>query len=174
MMISSMKNKKHLQSIISVALLIALWQITAQIVGKPVYYPSFTQTISALANLALTGSFWITVTVSILRVIGSFAINGNYLDILVMFAAGVVGYLLIKGGFPLSPIVLALILGPMAEGNLRRSLVMSHGDYSIFFTHPIAATFIVVALVSLLWPIVKHLLTKYGAAMRAREMQSKQ
>lgn len=106
-------------------------------------------------------------------VIGSFAINGNYLDILVMFVSGVFGYLLIKGGFPLSPIVLALILGPMAEGNLRRSLVMSHGDYSIFFTHPIAATFIVIALISLFWPIVKHVLKKYADYLRAKEMQSK-
>ena len=108
--------------------------------------------------------------VMLMCVIGSFAINWNYLDILVMFAAGVFGYLLIKGGFPLSPIVLALILGPMAEGNLRRSLVMSHGDYSIFLTHPIAATFIAIALISLFWPIAKHLLQKYAATLRARGM----
>lgn len=98
--------------------------------------------------------------VILMCIIGSYAINGNYLDILVMFIAGIIGYMMIKGEFPLSPIVLAMILGPMAEGNLRRSLVMSHGDYSIFLSHPIAATFIVIAILSLLWPIVKHLLHK--------------
>ena len=72
-----------------------------------------------------------------------------------MFIAGVIGYLLSKGGFPLSPIVLALILGQMCEGNLRRSLVMSQGDYSILFTRPISCAFIVIALLSLTWPIVK-------------------
>ncbi len=93
--------------------------------------------------------------VMVLCVIGSFAINTNFDDVIVMFVAGIVGYVLSKGGFPLSPIVLALILGPMAEGNFRRSLVMSHGSYSIFFTRPIAATFIFIALISLFWPIIK-------------------
>ena len=88
-------------------------------------------------------------------VIGAYAVNGNYLDIVVMFVAGIVGYFLVKGGFPLSPIVLALILGPMAEGNLRRSLVMSHGSWAIFFERPIAAAFIVISLVAFFYPIIK-------------------
>ena len=87
--------------------------------------------------------------------IGSFAINNNYYDVLVMFIAGVIGYLLTKGGYPLSPIVLALILGQMCEGNLRRSLVMTQGSYSIFFSRPISCAFIVVALISLSLPIYK-------------------
>nr|WP_319776646.1 tripartite tricarboxylate transporter permease [uncultured Sphaerochaeta sp.] len=95
--------------------------------------------------------------VMVLCVIGSFAINSNFNDVIVMFIAGLVGYVLSKGGFPLSPIVLALILGPMAESNFRRSLVMSHGNYSIFFTRPIAATFIAIALLSLFLPIFKSL-----------------
>jgi len=98
--------------------------------------------------------------VMVLCVIGSFAINSNFNDVIVMFLAGILGYILAKGGFPLSPIVLALILGPMAEGNFRRSLVMSRGSYSIFFTRPIAATFIIIALVSLFFPIIKSIVTK--------------
>ncbi len=90
--------------------------------------------------------------------IGSYSINNNYYDVVVMFIAGIVGYLLSKGGFPLSPIVLALILGQMCEGNLRRSLVMSGGSYSIFFTRPICCAFIVVAICSLCWPILKAIL----------------
>ena len=92
--------------------------------------------------------------------IGSFSINNNYYDVLVMFIAGVIGYLLTKGGFPLSPIVLALILGQMCEGNLRRSLVMSQGDYGILFSRPISCAFIVIALASLCWPILKGV-TRY-------------
>ena len=91
----------------------------------------------------------------VLCTIGSFSINNSVFDVIVMFIAGVVGYLLIKGGFPLSPIVLALILGQMCEGNLRRSLVMTQGSYSILFTRPISCAFIVVALLSLFWPIFK-------------------
>ncbi|QEN08271.1 C4-dicarboxylate ABC transporter permease [Oceanispirochaeta crateris] len=93
--------------------------------------------------------------IMVLSTVGSFAINNNFTDVTTMLIAGVIGYLLIKGGFPLSPIVLALILGPMAEGNFRRSLVMSQGDYSIFFSRPISAFFIVVAILSISWPIIK-------------------
>lgn len=91
----------------------------------------------------------------VLCAIGSFSINNNYYDVLVMFIAGVIGYLLSKGGFPLSPIVLALILGQMCEGNLRRSLVMFKGNYALFFTRPIACAFVVVALIFLIIPLVK-------------------
>lgn len=51
--------------------------------------------------------------------------------------------------FPISPIVLALILGPMAEGEFRRSLVMSQGDPSIFFTRPICLLFFALAAISI-------------------------
>jgi putative tricarboxylic transport membrane protein len=92
----------------------------------------------------------------VLCVVGSFAINNNFLDVVVMLGAGIFGYILVKGGFPLSPIVLALILGPMAEGNLRRSLVMSQGNPMIFLERPFAAFFIVVAIISLFLPIIKQ------------------
>jgi putative tricarboxylic transport membrane protein len=49
--------------------------------------------------------------------------------------------------YPVSPILLALILGPMAEQNLRRSLIISHGDATIFFTRPISAAFIILSVV---------------------------
>ncbi|MCC8189221.1 MAG: tripartite tricarboxylate transporter permease [Planctomycetes bacterium] len=94
--------------------------------------------------------------VIVLCIVGSFAINNNYLDVVVMLVFGVVGYAMVKGGFPLSPIVLALILGPMAEGNLRRSLVMSGGSFRIFLERPIAATFIVVAVICLALPVLKR------------------
>ncbi|MDC7244420.1 MAG: tripartite tricarboxylate transporter permease [Sphaerochaetaceae bacterium] len=110
----------------------------------------------------------LTPIVMVLCVIGSFAINSNFNDVIVMFVFGVIGFFLCKGGFPLSPIVLALILGPMAEGNLRRSLVMSHGSYSIFFTRPIAAVFIFISIISLFWPIVKSLRQEHAKRKEGR------
>ncbi len=101
--------------------------------------------------------------IMVMCVVGSFSINNAFSDVATMFVFGIIGYFMSKGGFPLSPIVLALILGPMAEGNFRRSLVMSHGSYSIFFTRPIACTFIMVALLSFAFPIVKQNLAKLKA-----------
>jgi putative tricarboxylic transport membrane protein len=60
---------------------------------------------------------------------------------------GLIAYFMEHNDYPVSPILLALILGPMAEQNLRRSLMISHGDPSIFFTRPISAAFIVLAVV---------------------------
>ena len=98
--------------------------------------------------------------------VGSFAINNNYYDIIIMLIAGIVGYFMSKGGYPLSPIVLALILGPMAEGNFRRSLVMSQGSYSIFFRRPFSAAFIFIGILSLSWPIISHIRRKWRMAQK--------
>lgn len=98
--------------------------------------------------------------------VGSFAINNNYYDIIIMLIAGIVGYFMSKGGYPLSPIVLALILGPMAEGNFRRSLVMSQGSYSIFFQRPFSAAFIIIGILSLSWPIISHMRRKWRMAQK--------
>ncbi|EAX48875.1 protein of unknown function DUF112, transmembrane [Thermosinus carboxydivorans Nor1] len=91
----------------------------------------------------------LTPIIFILCVVGSYAINNSLFDVLVMMVFGVIGYLMQKLKFPISPIVLALILGPMAEGEFRRSLVMSQGDPSIFFTRPICLVFFALAAISI-------------------------
>lgn len=90
----------------------------------------------------------------ILSTVGAYAISNNIFDVFTMLVAGIIGYFMKKYGFPASPIVLALILGPMAESEFRRSLVMSEGSYSIFFERPIALGFIIVAVLSLILPLV--------------------
>lgn len=79
----------------------------------------------------------LTPIVFVLCVVGSYSINNSTFDVFVMMVFGLVGYLMNKLKFPPSPIVLALILGPMIEGEFRRSLLMSFGSGSIFFTRPI-------------------------------------
>lgn len=88
--------------------------------------------------------------IMILSLVGSYSMRNSYFDICLTLGFGVVGFLLQRYGFPLSPILLALILGPMAESNLRRTLVISGGDVSVIFTKPIAMTLIAFAVISLL------------------------
>jgi len=77
----------------------------------------------------------------LLCLVGSYTINNRILDVWITLAAGVLGYILVTFRFPVSPIVLGLILGPMAESNFRRAMVFSHGDWTIFFTRPLSILF---------------------------------
>ncbi len=91
----------------------------------------------------------------VVSVVGAFAVNLNYADIVIMFAAGFLGYLMKRYGFPVVPLILGLVLGGIIEDNFRKSLVFSDGSYSIFLTNPFALVFLTLAVVMLLAPTVK-------------------
>lgn len=92
----------------------------------------------------------------IVCIVGSYALNGSQADVWIMLGAGSLGFVLRQARFPMGPLVLALILGPMAESNLRRALVLSQGDVTIFLTRPIALVLLAVTAVSLLWPLLRR------------------
>lgn len=94
-------------------------------------------------------------SILVLCVIGSIALRGNILDVWVMFAAGIVGYVLRLRGYPLAPMVLGLILAPIAEENLRRSLIVSGGSLDIFYTSTIALVILILSIITILLPIVR-------------------
>lgn len=89
-------------------------------------------------------------------VIGAFSINNNVCDILVMVIFGIFGYLLKKYGYEAAPLILCFVLGPMFEVNLRRSLLISQGSFSIFFTRPIALVAIVICVALLMFNIYQR------------------
>jgi len=83
-------------------------------------------------------------------IIGSYSINSSTFDMLVMIIFGIIGYLFRKFKYESAPLVLAFILGPMLENSLRQSLRMSEGSFWIFFTRPISASSLIIALLLLL------------------------
>ena len=87
--------------------------------------------------------------------IGAFAVNNRMVDIWYMIIFGVVGYVFKKLEYPLAPLVLALVLGDLAESAMRQSLIMSQGSLLIFFTQPIAGVVNALALLFFAWPAVK-------------------
>ena len=101
--------------------------------------------------------------ITILCIIGSYSLRNTFFDTGVMLAFGVIGYLMNKFRFPVVPLLLAIILGPALEEHLRMSLIISQGDYSIFFTHPISLFFLVLAFFSFTLPIAGPLLDKKKA-----------
>ncbi len=78
---------------------------------------------------------------------GAFAIANSVANVHIMIITGIAAYILQKFDFPPVPIVIGMVLGPIAESNLRNALVMSNGSYSIFFTRPIALAFIILTVV---------------------------
>lgn len=90
-------------------------------------------------------------------VLGSYSVSNSAFDILVMVFFGVIGYLLRKLEFPLAPVVLTLILGPMMERSLRQSLEISQGSFLIFLQSPISAVFLSLTALVLILPSLKFL-----------------
>ncbi len=114
--------------------------------------------IKLFTKILLIPKSILTPLILVLSVIGSYALGNNYFDVIVMLVAGIIGYFMKKYDFPVSPLILGLILGPMMESNLRRSLVMSQGDISILFTRPIACVLIILAVITLVTPIIKGIM----------------
>lgn len=90
----------------------------------------------------------------VMTFVGAFAYNNSITDVFVMVAFGFLGYFLNKMEFSSSAIVIGIILGSLAEQNFRGSLMMSDGNMMIFVTHPLCAIFLLIALVSLLYPVI--------------------
>ena len=85
--------------------------------------------------------------------IGAYSVNNNVTDVLLMNIFGLVGYLMKRYEFEGAPLILALVLGPMFENSLRRSLMISDGSPMIFFTRPLSAVFLFIAIVFLISPL---------------------
>jgi putative tricarboxylic transport membrane protein len=88
-------------------------------------------------------------------IIGSYSLNNNIGDVIVMAVFGVVGYLMKRYDFEASPLVLALILGPLLEDNLRQALLISRGSFNIFLTRPISASFMIVSILILAFSLFR-------------------
>ena len=82
----------------------------------------------------------------VVSLLGAFSINKNVFDVGVCVFFGVIGWLMNKYEFPLSPILLALILGPMCEQNFVRFMDLNQGNFGAILNYPIAVGFFVVAV----------------------------
>jgi putative tricarboxylic transport membrane protein len=107
-----------------------------------------------LLNLPLVGLFvnvlripyaYLYPLVIMFCVLGVYAVNNSVIDVWIMLIMGVLGYFLRKFGLDPAPLVLGLVIAPTFELSLRQSLVMSNGEWTIFFQRPIAATLFAIA-----------------------------
>ncbi len=105
---------------------------------------------------------YLAVIVMFCCIIGSYSIKSTVFDVGMMMVFGVFGYVMRKCGFPVAPLVLAIVLGRTLESNFVQSLQLSAGDLAIFIDKPIAASFLAITgFVVVLLPSAKWLLKKY-------------
>jgi len=87
--------------------------------------------------------------------LGAFSLNNSVYDMFIALVFGIIGYIMKKNDFPVAPIVLGVILGPILEDELGRALIISHGNWKVLFQSPIAIFFYVISTLSL-WFSVKR------------------
>jgi putative tricarboxylic transport membrane protein len=86
--------------------------------------------------------------------IGAYSLESTTADVVIMLIFGVMGFFMRKFRYEGAPLILALVLGRQLETALRRSLIMSHGDFSTFVSRPISLAFLILAAVLLLLPLI--------------------
>jgi putative tricarboxylic transport membrane protein len=100
--------------------------------------------------------------------IGAYTVHSSMFDVALMMVFGVMGYLFKKLKYPLAPLVLALVLGDMAEASFRQAMLLSQGSMAIFWANPLVGSIVSLAMLFLLWPLVgwiKHrLMRREGGA----------
>lgn len=102
--------------------------------------------------------------VVMLCILGAFAARNNITDVWLIVVFGVVGYLCERLRFPIAPLVLGTILGPLAETNFMTTMISFGNDWTVFFTRPISGTIMALAILSLVYPLLRHLRKKAGGA----------
>jgi len=131
-------------------------------------------------NLPLVGLFirvlliprWVLVpSVAVIGYVAVFSVNSSVFDLMVMTALGVLGYLLRKLNIPVAPVILALVLGPMMETNLRRALSLAQGDAMVLVGSPITIVLWIMVAASVILPIVtrKNPLASASPAAESRD-----
>jgi putative tricarboxylic transport membrane protein len=105
--------------------------------------------------------------------VGAYTVHSSMFDVALMLVFGLVGYLFKKLSYPLAPLVLALVLGDMAEASFRQSMLLSQGSLSVFWSNPLVGTLTGIALLMLVWPVLSSLVGGLGAGSRRADVGAK-
>lgn len=119
--------------------------------------------ILLILNLPLVGlwvkllkipSPWLYAGIIVISAAGVYGASNSPFDLALLFVFGLIGYCFRRFDFPMAPLIIGLILGPMAENSLRQALVISMGSWTTFATRPISAVILAIALALLVLPAV--------------------
>jgi putative tricarboxylic transport membrane protein len=141
------------------------------VTSGPFVYAVFASIFLGVIGMCVIGYFAIKPLVKVLELpeavvsafvvlfcfIGAFAARNNLSDLYVITAFGILGYLFEKFKFPIAPMVLGVILGPLAESSFMTMMVSHGNDWTVLMGRPISATVMVLAVVALVYPIQRQL-----------------
>ena len=99
--------------------------------------------------------------------IGAYTVNNSSFDVILMAVFGIVGYAMKKTGYPLAPMVLAIVLGDQAEEAFRQSLLSSGGNLGVFFSNGLVSTIMVLGLIALFWGVISEGISKLRRPAKA-------
>jgi putative tricarboxylic transport membrane protein len=132
-------------------------------------YTIFASMFASVIGMCLLGFFWIRVVIKVLTIpqgilsgivvmfclVGAYANRNDMSDVWMIVIFGILGYLFEKFKFPISPMVLGAILGPIGESSFMRSMIASQNDWTTFFDSPIRGVLMVGGIVALIYPLVR-------------------
>jgi putative tricarboxylic transport membrane protein len=96
--------------------------------------------------------------------IGTYGISQSPIDLVMLYLIGIVGYFMRRYDFPTAPVIIGMILGPLAEQNFRQAMTISAGDWTVFFTRPLSLTILILAVLALVGPKLYELATRRRTA----------
>jgi putative tricarboxylic transport membrane protein len=119
-----------------------------------------------ILNLPLVG-VWVKVLaiprpllyagILVFATLGAYSLHQSVVDLVTLYVFGLLGFVMRRWGMPVSPAVIGLILGPLAETQARRALAISQGDPTVFIAQPISASILAVSLLLLITPVIVKL-----------------
>jgi putative tricarboxylic transport membrane protein len=102
-------------------------------------------------------------------VIGAYSLNNNTHEVVLMVVFGFIGYLFKKLEYETAPLIMAMVLSPLMENSLRQSLLLSHGNFLIFFSRPLSGVLMIAAILLLVLPNVPWLRLRKWKGLEAQE-----
>ena len=132
---------------------IAYGVISAYLIGNIIMFGIMIFAVVHIAKVLYVPRAYLLAAILLFCVIGIFAVGNSFFDVWVMMVFGVIGFIMEKAKMPLGPFVIGFVLSPIAEAQLRSGLMASEGSIEPLFTRPFAATFLVISILSLLWPV---------------------
>ncbi len=135
-------------------------------------YTILASMFASVIGMCLLGFLWIRVVIKVLTIpqgvlsaivvmfclVGAYAERNSMSDVWMIVIFGVLGYLFEKFRFPISPMVLGAILGPIGETSFMRSMIANENDWTVFFRGPISGTLMVASIIALAYPLTREVL----------------